>query len=87
MPESSMRPARFKIKRTAPASWALRDRARPAFLHTATSHDGALRAMDNVIRREKGLAPRIVWPTDNGPHDGQSVIPAPLGVHPLAGDA
>jgi hypothetical protein len=65
--------ARFKIKRTAPASWALRDRARPAFLHTASSHDGALRAMDNVIRREKGLAPRIVWPTDNGPHDGRHV--------------
>jgi hypothetical protein len=64
---------RFTIrKKGAPsAPWVLIDRARPAFTFPTPTHTRAVRAMDNIVRRERGLAPRIEWPTEE--HVGQHI--------------
>ena len=56
--------ARFKIKRhgldvVMRAPWVLRDRTRPAYLGQYRTHERALAAMDNIIRVERGVPPRL----------------------------
>lgn len=56
--------ARFRIRKIPTAAtlrnpWRLTDRDRPVFRGTYASHELALVAADNIIRRERGLAPRL----------------------------
>lgn len=56
--------ARFKIKRHAidasvRAPWALKDRARPAFVRSYSTHAKAILAADNIVRRERGMPDRL----------------------------
>lgn len=55
--------ARFKIKRhpiaeAVRAPWALKDRQRPAFVRSFSSHAKAILAADNIVRRERGMPDR-----------------------------
>ena len=56
--------SRFAIKRhpidePVRAPWALKDRARPAFISSHSTHERALRAADNIVRRERGMPDRL----------------------------
>lgn len=56
--------ARFKIERHAidapvRAPWALKDRARPAFVRSYSTHAKAILAADNIVRRERGMPDRL----------------------------
>ena len=56
--------ARFKIKRhpiaeAVRAPWALKDRQRPAFVRSFSTHAKAILAADNIVRRERGMPDRL----------------------------
>lgn len=55
---------RFRVKRhkgdDAPAKpWAVKDAARPAFIGSYATHELAMRAIDNVVRGEREMPPRL----------------------------
>lgn len=50
--------ARFQIK-VRPGIVALRDRTHPAFMRAFDSLDQACQAMDNIVRRERGMPDRL----------------------------
>lgn len=54
---------RFVIRRNrpTPTPWTIRDRSRPSWLGHAATVGVALRRVDDIVRTERGLAPRIVW--------------------------
>lgn len=57
MTRGALRP-RFTIEKKN-AEWALRDRTRPAFRGAYRTHELAVFAIDDVVRRERGAPPRI----------------------------
>lgn len=63
MSQSEGRPIvrRFVVKRNALARhpWTLRDRSRPAYLGHFSTHELAMRAIDNRIRDERGMPHRL----------------------------
>jgi hypothetical protein len=56
--------ARFRVKRhridvSTSSPWALKDRARPAFVRSYSTHAKAILAADNIVRRERGMPDRL----------------------------
>ena len=63
--------SRFKIKKLAPEArtvqerpWSLASRRNVWLTSSFATFADAVAAMDNLARKEAGLAPRIVWPRD-----------------------
>lgn len=55
---------RFRVKRhpvgvVADRPWIVKDAARPAFLGHYATHSRALMAIDNIVRADRGMPPRL----------------------------
>jgi hypothetical protein len=71
---------RFRIKiakHPTLTPFKLNDRTQPAFVRGYATLDAATRAMDNIVRRERGLAPRIEWPNN----DAREAMKMPASWH------
>lgn len=56
--------ARFRVKRhkfgvVTRSPWIVKDRERPAFVGQYATHALAMRAIDNTVRRERGMPDRL----------------------------
>lgn len=54
-------PARFRVKRllVGPYPWIVGDRERPYWIGQAATFEDAMRKIDDRVRRERGMPPRI----------------------------